>query len=386
MDGVEATMSSSEDILSVLEAAPVGMIKVDPSGRILLTNRELERMFLYPRSALIGSSLEMIIPERYRSAHASHVRSYAKAPSSRPMGVGRELFGRRSNGSEFPIDVALNHVQTPTQQCVIASVIDVTEQRRAKAELERLNASLEQKNAELERFVFTVSHDLKAPIVTILGYLGHLRRDIERSQYKELPEYATRIQSASERMRHKIDDLLRLSRIGRETASAQEVPVADIINAVVRDHEDELRTRGIIVKTRLDASTVWCDPQHFEQVIENLLANAIRYGATNPHPWINVWTREAEGGSVELGVDDNGPGIEARHAEKVFELFQRLATSKGDGTGVGLAIVRRIANWYGGKAWIEPTPGDGAKFRLLFPARSLTTLSGTDLTQSAHGA
>lgn len=355
-----------EDILSVLEAAPVGMIKVDLFGKILLTNRELERMFQYTRQELLGASLELLIPQRYHKAHAGHMRSFSAAPSTRAMGAGRELFGRRRDGTEFPIDVALNHVHSESERSVIASVIDSTEQRRAKAELERLNASLEQKNSELERFVFTVSHDLKAPIVTILGYLGHLRKDLECSRYTELPEFAARIQSASERMRHKIDDLLKLSRIGRESSAPQQTRVQDVLDAVIRDHDEELTKRGIQVHTRLEAKTLWCNPQHFEQVIENLLGNAIRYGATSADPQIEVWTQPTSDGGVELGVDDNGVGIDARHAEKIFELFQRLSTD-GDGTGVGLAIVRRIAHWYGGKAWVEPAPGNGGKFRMRFP-------------------
>lgn len=366
MDEGDQRDNLAQDVLSVLEAAPVGMIKVDAAGTIVLTNRELERMFGYSREQLLGAALEVLIPERYRAIHGEHVRAFSSSPATRPMGAGQELYGRRRDGTEFPIDVALNYVRNGTERCVIASVIDVTEERRAKAELLRLNETLEQKNAELERFVFTVSHDLKAPIVTIMGYLGHLRRDVAREAYADLPEYATRIQAASERMRHKIDDLLRLSRIGRETASAQFTSVQDVVDAVVRDHEAELATRGVRVQPHVEAKRIWCDPQHLEQVVENLLANAIRYGTSDPTPRIEIWTREDSAGGVVLGVDDNGPGVEPRYAEKIFDLFQRLSPG-GDGTGVGLAIVRRIANWYGGRAWVEPAPGKGGRFRMYFP-------------------
>lgn len=365
MHSADHVVREGREILEVLEAAPVGMIKVDARGTILMTNRELERMFGYPREKLIGASLNILIPERYHAAHAGHLRAYAQSPSTRAMGVGRELFGRRSDGTEFPIDVALNHVGAPGGHAVIASVIDVTRPRQDQAELQRLNSSLEEKNAELERFVFTVSHDLKSPIVTILGYVAHLKSDLEEGTLSDFHEYSDRIQAAAERMKQKIEDLLRLSRVGRENLEPRLSRIEGIVRSVVEGHREALDARAVEIDLLLEAKEVWCDPQHFEQVLENLVGNSVRYGCGGNSPRIKIATRSVEGG-VELSVDDNGNGIEPKYAEKVFELFQRL-TTEGDGTGVGLAIVRRIATWYGGRAWVIATPGEGAKFRVFFP-------------------
>lgn len=353
-------------MIHVIEAAPVGMIKVDAQGKIILVNRELERMFQYSREEMLGSSLDMLIPERYRPEHSGHMSRFAEKPAHRQMGIGRDLRGRRRDGSEFPIDVALNPVEMPTGPCVIASVIDVTEQRRAKAELERLNATLAEKNAELERFVLTVSHDLKSPLVTILGYIGHLRRDVEQSRHEELSAYASRIEAAAHRMKQKIDDLLKLSRIGRGTSIGREVDLLERVSAAIAARRDEIGAKQITVSVDLQSPTVWCDPGHVDQILDNLLGNAIRYGCTAKTPQINIRSRSHSHAWVELSVEDNGVGIDPKYAERVFELFQRLST-EGDGTGVGLAIIRRIAGTYGGRAWVESMPGQGAKFRISLP-------------------
>lgn len=360
-------IADSDSILHVLEAAPVGMIKVDLNGTIVLTNRELERMFRYPRERLLGAHLDLLIPERYRQAHSKHLRNFQNSPQKRQMAVGRELFGRRSDGSEFPVDVALNPVNTDRGSFVVASVIDVTEQRRASRQLAELAATLQEKNQELERFVITVSHDLKSPIVTVLGYIEHLTRDVEECKYGDLSNYAARVKRAAERMKLKIDDLLSFSRLGRDTTQPGMTSIAGVLRALLDAKRDQLSTLKARVELDLTVERVWCDPIHLEQVLENLLTNAMRHGIGPRDPLFVFRSRPCED-YAEIIVEDNGPGIEPKYAERVFGLFQRLS-SDSDSTGVGLAIVRRVATLYGGKAWVDGSPGGGARFHITLPAR-----------------
>ncbi|MBI1191490.1 MAG: PAS domain S-box protein [Tepidisphaera sp.] len=355
-------------MIHVIEAAPVGMIKVDSSGTIVLVNREIERMFQYPRQELLGGQVDVLIPLRYKGSHAALMARYAARPDHRKMGEGRDLTGRRRDGTEFPIDVALNPVETAEGRFVIASVIDVTEQRRSQAELRRLNESLAQKNAELEQFVLTISHDLKSPIVTIMGYIGHLRRDIQVGRDDELPVYAERIEGAAVRLKQKIDDLMRLSRIGREAHCPQEVSLVERAAAAIEARRPEFVQLGASVRLNIEEPTAWCDPQHIDQILDNLLGNAIKYGCTNPSPQICVRSWRAGDEHIGISVEDNGAGIDPRYADRIFDLFWRLP-SKAEGTGVGLSIVRRIASLYHGKTWVETSPGNGAKFSVTLPSK-----------------
>lgn len=355
----------AEEIHEVLEAAPVGMIKVDSNGRVIFTNRELERMFRYSREQLRGAPLDVLIPDRYRVAHAEHLRRFSEMPQTRKMAVGRELFGRRSDGTEFPVDVALNPVVSGNQPFVVASVIDVTEQHESAKQLTQLAADLKERNEELERFVITVSHDLKSPLVTMLGYLGHLQRDLEAGRIEEQQEYVQRIRRAGERMKLKIDDLLSFSRVGRDGVEPSMVNIASVIQNLLDLKSEELEAKHIRVHMSCTTEALCCDPSHFERVIDNLLVNAMRYGCANPSPEVWIQVRQLPDQMVELIVADNGTGVDQKYAERVFELFQRLS-SDGEGTGVGLAIVRKIANWYGGRAWVDERLGGGAQFHVTF--------------------
>lgn len=359
-------------MIHVIEAAPVGMIKINPAGKIVLVNREIERLFQYPRAELLGGTVDILIPPAGMPSHPERMRGFIANPDHRHMSAGKDLIGRRRDGSEFPIDVALNPVDTDEGRFVIISVIDVTEQRRAKAELERLNASLAEKNAELEQFVLTISHDLKSPVVTIMGYIGHLRRDIQTGREEELPVYAERIEAAAVRLKQKIDDLMRLSRIGREVQSPQRVDLVERAAAAIESKRTEFAQKGIVTCLNIDHPSAWCDPRHVDQILDNLLGNALKYGCTSPTPqiWVRTWQEGPD--RVVLCVEDNGSGIDPRYTDRVFDLFWRLP-SQAEGTGIGLAIVRRIASTYHGRAWVESLPGKGARFCVTLPVSDPAT-------------
>ncbi len=231
----------------------------------------------------------------------------------------------------------------------------------------RLQDKLTQKNAELERFVYTASHDLKSPIVTIMGFASHLIESCESGDVDTALEHAGRISRAGKRMRDCIDDLLRISRIGNAKSSRSRVSLSEVIRDVLDQHQDELTRCQAHVSIELNADTVLCDPIHVQQVIENLVNNALRYGLTHQEPKLTLRSETLHGNQVQISVIDNGTGVERAYAEKIFELFERLSASK-DGSGLGLAIVRRFAQLYEGDAWVTDAPGSGAAFHISLPA------------------
>lgn len=243
---------------------------------------------------------------------------------------------------------------------------EVEERRRAEAEREMFVEELERKNAELERFNYTVSHDLKTPLVTIKGFLGMLRQDVERGDRARIESDLDRISGAADKMNGLLDDLLELSRVGHQI----DLQPVDL-NAVVRETVDlmagTLAKGDIQIDIADDLPTVQGDRVQLMEVFQNLLQNAARFMGPQTQPRISVVWKPGEEGMILCTVEDNGIGIEAEYQEKIFGLFERLDADT-DGTGIGLALVKRIVELHGGRVWVESKGLErGSKFCLLLP-------------------
>jgi signal transduction histidine kinase len=232
---------------------------------------------------------------------------------------------------------------------------------RSLVEIREANEQLGLKNAELERFTYTVSHDLRSPLITIRGYLGHLVTSVAEGNEQRFREDVTRIDRATAKMDDLLRDLLELSRVGRVLNPVSDVPMA----AVAQDAADllrgPLRARGASVEIDPELPLVRGDRKRLLEVFQNLVENAVKFMGDQKEPRITVGVRR-ESGEVVFFVRDNGIGIDPKHRERVFELFERL-TPTGEGTGVGLALVKRIVEAHGGRVWVEsPEVGVGAVF------------------------
>jgi signal transduction histidine kinase len=226
--------------------------------------------------------------------------------------------------------------------------------------------ALREKNAELDAFVYSVSHDLKAPLVTIQGMAGLLVEDCAPTLGHLGAHYVERIRSNIEQMERLIADLLALSRVGREGRTPEPVNLNECLDVVLAELAEPIRMRRVKV-TCGDLATVWAVRTQIEQVVTNLVSNAVKYMGEAEAPMIEIGTREA-GGFVECWVRDNGIGIPPAYHDKVFEIFQRLKEVEAEGTGVGLAIVRKIVEGVSGRVWVESEPGRGSTFHFTWPA------------------
>ena len=251
---------------------------------------------------------------------------------------------------------------------ILLAIEDVTERKLAEAQIKNVNANLAQKNRELAEFVHTVSHDLKSPLVTIGGMLGLLKEELQEERLVAAGEFIATAEETVVGMRDMIDDLLKLSRIGTVAIDLQPVGLRQVAEEFVRKHAPELEDKGTAVSLELseDQPTVLADRNRLVEVLDNLMVNALKYACDGPEPRITIGS-ETVGREVRLFVKDNGPGIGEEHHEKIFGLFQRLDENK-EGTGVGLAIVKRIMEVHGGRVWVESAIGEGATFWLAFPA------------------
>jgi PAS domain S-box-containing protein len=242
---------------------------------------------------------------------------------------------------------------------------DITELRDARERLEQINAELTQKNQEMEQFVYTVSHDLKSPIVTCVGFMGLMKEDIKAQQYDSLDDSMQRLERAISRMHQSINDLLELSRVGRVRSRPEQIDMDEMIGQIAEEMAPRLAERGIQLDVAGDLPPIIADRTRVVEVFENLITNAIKYGGDVAQPRIEIGSQEADD-EVRFYVRDNGPGIAPEYHKRIFGLFQRLDNKK-EGTGVGLTIVQRIMEVHGGRVWIESQVGQGATFWLAFP-------------------
>jgi PAS domain S-box-containing protein len=258
---------------------------------------------------------------------------------------------------------------------IYGAVQDITERKRAEAEREALIRELEAKNAELERFAYTVSHDLKSPLITIRGFLGFVAQDAAAGNLERVRSDLGRIADAVDKMQRLLNELLELSRVGRVIHPPQAVPLGPLAHEAVSLVGGRLRDRGVAVTIADDLPAVWGDRARLLEVLQNLVDNAAKFMGEQERPRVEIGVRRDHGAPVFF-VRDNGRGIEARFRDRVFGLFEKLDPDS-EGSGVGLALVKRIVDLHHGRVWVE-SEGAGRGTTVCFtlpdaPAAAVTT-------------
>jgi signal transduction histidine kinase len=228
-----------------------------------------------------------------------------------------------------------------------------------------LVAELEAKNAELERFTYTVSHDLKGPLFTVRGFLDYMDRDAQSGNITRLRSDIARSADAADKMRRLLDDLLELSRIGRLVNPPEDASMGEIAREATLLVRGRLDQRGVTVEVAPELPVVRGDRVRLVEVVQNLVDNAAKFMGDAKHPRVEIGVRSGAGEPV-FYVADNGVGVPPQHRERVFRLFDKLDAAS-DGTGVGLALVKRIVELHGGRVWIEPVATGGACFCFTLP-------------------
>jgi signal transduction histidine kinase len=237
---------------------------------------------------------------------------------------------------------------------------NITPRKQAEAEREGLIRQLQSKNTELEQFTYTVSHDLKAPLITISGFLGYLEEDATKGDVERVQKDISHISLAINRMQRLLNELLELSRIGRLMNPPQEVLFGEIVQEALKHVEGRLTTNSVKVQVSPNLPAVYGDRTRLVEVVQNLVDNAAKFMGNQPEPTISIGTQIRDGENLFF-VRDNGIGISTEHQGRIFDLFNKLDPSS-EGTGIGLAIVKRIIEVHGGWIWVESAPGEGSTF------------------------
>jgi PAS domain S-box-containing protein len=339
-----------------VEACPSGMVMADRAGRIVMVNAEVERLFGYHRGALIGQSIDILVPERLRPPHGGHRGAFAADLLKRRPGAGRDLFGRRKDGTEFPIEVGLNPIRSGNRIFTLAVIVDITERKRQ----EWLK----------DEFVSTVSHELRTPLTSIFSSLGLLMGNAAGS----LPDPVRRLISIahanSQRLVRLVDDILDIEKLesGQVTFNFRAVDLRSLVEQTIEANRGFAENHRVRIRlVAAVAGEVRADPDRLAQVVTNLLSNAIKFSPPDQDVSIAI---ERGGDVLRVSVRDHGRGIPLEFRPRVFEKFAQAGAPnerQKSGTGLGLSIVKQIVDRLDGKVTFEDAAGGGTVFHVALP-------------------
>lgn len=362
---------AEEKFRNLLESAPDAIIIVNEQGIIQLVNVQTEQLFGYLRGEIIGQPVELLMPFRFNKPHKVHREEFFKSPKVRPMGEGRELFGKKKSGDEFPIEISLSPLETEEGLLVSAAIRDITEKKQMERQIKEVNIDLERKvkqrteeleikNKDLEQFAYVASHDLQEPLRTTSSFVEMFKSKYEGQLDEDADIMLKYILQSSERMKILIKDLLDYSRIGRKTEIG-EVNCNQVIEDVLADLSAFIQETGAKITVE-QLPTLKGYETELKLLFQNLIINAIKFRKKDISPLIYI-DAEKKKDHWEFIVADNGIGIEEKHKERIFVIFQRLHTrSEYEGSGIGLSHCKKIAELHQGKIWVDSEYGKGCVF------------------------
>ena len=349
---------------NLLESAPDAMIIVDEVGEIAVVNGQTERMFGYDRKELLGNKIEMLLPDNVRKTHLDHRRNYTNKPSIRPMGIGMSLVGQRKDGSEFPVEISLSPVSTPKASFVSSVIRDVTERKRMEQELIEARHAAERANKANSAFLAAASHDLRQPVQALSLLNGALRRTVKDERALEMIRSQDHSLTA---MTNLLNSLLDISRLdaGAVTPEFEDFQMQRLIDRLSDEFARQAQHKGLDFSSVPCKSLVRSDPNLLSEVIQNLVSNAIRYTDKGK---VELRCIERDG-QCRVEVEDTGIGISEDQQEAIFQEFHQIKSPGGnkEGFGLGLAIVRRLADLLDHKIGVESDPGRGSCFSVNVP-------------------
>jgi PAS domain S-box-containing protein len=346
----------------LLEAAPDAMVVVNQGGDIVLVNLQAEKQFGYRRDELLGQKVTNIIPEGFAERLIADDLRSAEDALAQQIGTGIELIGRRKDRGEFPIELMLSPLESAEGILVTAAIRDISARKAAEANLLQKVKELYRSNEELEQFAYFASHDLQEPLRMVASYTQLLSRRYKGRLDTDADEFIAFAVDGASRMQRLIQDLLAYSRVGLKEMDLFDISGEDALQQALVNLRGAIEESGALV-THDPLPTVLADEMQLIQVFQNLVGNAIKYRKSGI-PLVHISAATISGEKLLFSVRDNGLGIDSQYFERIFGLFQRLhKREEFAGTGIGLAICKKIVERHGGRISVESQPGEGSTFR-----------------------
>ena len=344
---------------AILEAAIDAVILIDGSGVIHLANPAVEVLLGHRPADVVGQNVSMLMDSPDREAHDGYLERFLRTGERRIIGIGREVLARHRDGRAVPVHLSVSRLQVEGVPFFAGTLHDLSALRAKTAELER-------SNEDLQQFAYVASHDLQEPLRMVASYVQLLERRYRGRLDQNADEFIGFAVEGAKRMQTLINDLLSYSRVGMHGATFREVDLGVLFAQVLEDLQLVMKAEGATVE-RGALPVLWADETQMRQLLLNLIGNALKFRRKTEAPVIRV-TADRDAQEWRICFRDNGIGFEPRFRERIFTIFQRLHPREDyPGTGLGLALCRRIVEGHGGRIWAESELGQGALFTVSLP-------------------
>jgi PAS domain S-box-containing protein len=341
----------------ILELLPDAVVIVDEQGMIRYVNSSALSIFGYTSDSLLGEKIEILIPEKNRSHHSEHRKTYTRQPTKKLMSKRTELSGMRKDGSLFPVEISLGPINVDKRTFIIAIVRDTSSRHYIKL--------LENKNRELEQFAYIASHDLQEPLQTVISFAELLEKEYPDELHRKAGKYLDFIMQAGKRMSNMVKELMAYSLIGRND-ELTDVDCNKIIKAIQDDVDAIITETGATFHIEELPQLKGYENQ-LRMLFQNLILNAIKFRKKDTTPSISI-SAYRENNHWVFAFKDNGIGIAPEHSQRIFKIFQRLHNkNEYEGPGIGLAHCQKAAELHGGSIWMDSQPGQGSTFYVSLP-------------------